>query len=215
MEKWLVYKIDRSDGLSYIGKTSYKRLNKRMYDHSRSSRFTDYDFIYEILFESDDHNVILKKEKEFIEIYDTYHNGLNESIDGSGNHNAPNFTTLGMKFSSETREKISKKAIGNQRTKGMKHSEENKINWSKKRKGKVWSKKFNEEIIKELMLEYKQKPLQETKISKNGKPLNHLQKFCNDNAEKYNMSSANMRKILSGKTIAWKHLYNEILDTKS
>jgi hypothetical protein len=220
MEKWLVYKIKRSDGLLYIGKTNYNRLKKRMYNHSKSQRFVNYNFEYEILFETVDHKIVLQKEKEYIQIYDTYYNGLNKSIDGSGNHNAPNFHTIGFSFSENSKQKMShshKKRFKNGAIPSMlgkKHSEEVKKEWSMKRKGKVWSKKFNDEIIKKLMLEYKRTPLQKTIISKNGKPLNHLRKFCNEHAEKYNMTSANMKKILSGKTLAWKHLYKEILDMK-
>jgi hypothetical protein len=212
---WVVYKIKRSDGLQYIGKTNTNRLKKRMYDHGRSERFKNYAFNYEILFETEDHDLVKLKEKYFIEIYDTYHSGLNRSIDGSGNHNAPNFTTLGIKFSEETKEKIRKKAIGNQRTKGLRHSEETKKRWSELRKGKVWSKKIDESIVRDLMVEFKNTPIQETTISKNGKPLSHLRNFCNKNAEKYKMSSANIKKILSGKTLVWEQIYKEILDTKS
>jgi len=192
-----------------------------MYDHSKSKRFNGFDFSYEIIFESENHDLVLEKEKEFIKIYDTYYNGLNESLDGSGNHNAPNFTTLGFTFSDKSKKKMSdshRKRFKNGATSpmlGKTHSDEVKKEWSRKRKGRVWSKKFDEETVKSLLIEYKQTPVEDTEISKNGRPLDHLRKFCNKNAKKYNMSSANIRKIILGQTIAWKHLYNEILGTKS
>lgn len=212
---WVVYKITRSDGLEYIGKTSYSRLHKRMYDHSRSKRFKNYNFNYDILFECESHDIVLEKEKIFIEKYNTFYGGLNNSIDGSGNHLSSSFTTLGLKFSEETKNKIRKKAMGNKRSKGFRHSNETKQKLSELRKGKVWSRKFKEHEIRALMIEFKETPIKEERISKNGRRLSHLQIFCNENSEKYNMSSANMKKILSGKTLAWEHLYKEILDTKS
>lgn len=213
--EWVVYKISRSDGKIYIGKTSVERYKKRMYDHKRSKRFINYEFKVEILYKTLCHDNVLEKEKQFIESFDSYHNGLNESIDGSGNHLALNFTTLGVKFSEETKQKISQKAKGNRRALGLVHSEETKKIWSEKRKGKVWSKKFSVTQIRTLMTDFKVFPVSEISTSKNGRPLSHLRNFCNKNAKKYNMSNKTMENILSGKTIAWEHLYKEILDTKS
>ena len=212
--EWIVYKLTRSDEKIYIGKTSKKKLQKRLYDHKNSERFKGFEFSYEILFESDSHDEILKQEKLFVEKYNSFYEGLNNSIDGAGNHNSPNFTTLGLKFSEETREKIRQKALGNKRTLGFKHKKETKENWSKLRKGKVWSKKFEETVIKEIMLLFKNTPKTESTISKNGKKLNYIRKFCNETANLYDMSPRTMYNILTGKTIAWELLYKEILDTK-
>lgn len=213
--EWVVYRLIREDGKIYIGKTNTDRYNKRMYDHKRSKRFKGYIFNSEIIYRSEDHDDVLEKEKYFVEYFDSYKNGLNKSKDGSGNHNSPNFTNMGLKHKEESRQKIRLKAIGNKRALGLKHSVQTKEKWSEKRKGKVWSKKFNDEHIRNLMNHFKITPISETTISKNGKPLTHLKKFCNDNAKKYNMSNKTMENILLGKTIAWEHLYKEILDMKS
>lgn len=220
MEKWVVYKITRSDNMLYIGKTKKSRIKKRMYDHKRTERFKNFDFDYEIIFESDNHNVILEKEKSFIEIYDSYNNGLNKSIDGSGNHNSPNFHTVGFVFSKESKEKMSKshkERFSNgdvSPMKGKKHSEETRSEWSKKRKGKVWSKKFDQTIVKTLMLDFINTPVKETIKSKNGRNLTHVRKFSIENSEKYNMCSKTIHNILTGKTLVWAQLYKEIIDTK-
>jgi hypothetical protein len=210
----VVYKITRSDNEIYVGKTSKKRLNKRMYDHRRSKRFIGHTFSYEIVFESSSHNEILLQEKQFIQKYDSFSKGLNNSIDGSGNHNSPKFTTLGLKFSDETRKKISQKAKGNKRALGLKHKKETKEKWSDIRKGKVWSKKFDESHIRNLLITFKNAPKMQTTTSKNGRPLTHIRNFCITNAHFFNMSPKTMHNILSGKTIAWDQVYKEILDTK-
>lgn len=95
------------------------------------------------------------------------------------------------------------------------HSEKQKEIWSEQRQGKAHSKKFNEEIIKELLEKFINSVESEPTKSKNGRYLPHITKFANENADQYNMSSKNIIKIVSGKTLVWKHLFDQIVNTKS
>lgn len=92
----VVYKITREDFKEYIG-TSLNFKN-RLFQHRISERFSEYGILdYEILYRGNYYNC-LKLEPYFIEKFDTFHSGLNNSIDGKGNHLSPNFTTLGYKY---------------------------------------------------------------------------------------------------------------------
>jgi len=53
------------------------------------------------------------------------------------------------------------------------------------------------------------------KNGKNGKKINYLTLFVNEYSQKFNMTTAYMRKLLKGKVLVWKYLYEEILDMKS
>ena len=105
----LVYLLTRdSDGQQYVGITIKRRLKQRLNSHRRSERFIGDGFQYEFLFESSDRLLVEQKETEFVQRYDTFANGLNDSPTGKGyGHCSPNFTTLGFAFTPESREKMS------------------------------------------------------------------------------------------------------------
>ena len=216
---YCIYCITREDNQKYIGKA--KNIKRRMSQHKKTKRFLNKIFIYEVLFYSESHELIVDAEKTYITIFDTYNNGLNLTPDGSGNNYTNKFTTFGLKWSDETKRKISinhysKKEGYIPSMLGKTHSEEQKQHWSKIRKGKVHSTKYNTDDIKKLLLLYKTEPFLENanKIQKNGKMLSYDKAFCNTYAEKFNMCAPNMYKIITGKTIAWNPLYEEILNSK-
>lgn len=143
MQKTYVYKITRIDGLEYIGITL--RLKKRFKDHYNSNRFSIGVNRFSVLKVCDTYEEAEKLEELYIQQFDTYYNGLNETIDGKGNHLSPKFTTKGMTFSEESRRKMSenhwsKKGYKNGMT-GRKHNENTKKEWSKLRKGFFWGKR--------------------------------------------------------------------------
>lgn len=79
-----------------------------MKDHRNSDRFAGTGFTVTILNESKTREYIETLEEYYIEYYDSFQNGLNETKSGKGwGHNSTNFTTLGMKFSKEQRKKMS------------------------------------------------------------------------------------------------------------
>lgn len=82
-----------------------------MGDHKRSARFKDDSFNIELLEESSDRNYICEKEEYYIKLYDTFNNGLNDTISGKGyGHSSKKFTTFGYIFSEESRVKMSTSA---------------------------------------------------------------------------------------------------------
>jgi len=105
----VVYKLTRSDGKQYIGKAS--NFKNRLCHHTKSKRFEGHSIVeHEILECCETHKQALTYEKKYIEQYDTFHNGLNKTKDGSGNHTSPNFTTEGFQFTKESKKKMSDSA---------------------------------------------------------------------------------------------------------
>lgn len=139
----VVYKITRTDGLEYIGITN--KMKTRMYYHKKSARFSKGISNIQILRECTTYQEAELLEESFISLYDTYHNGLNITIDGKGkNGKEVKFNTLGHVYSEESRKKMresSKKRFERMipgSLKGRKHSNKTKKNLSDKRKGISW-----------------------------------------------------------------------------
>jgi hypothetical protein len=216
---YCVYCITREDGKKYIGKA--KNLRNRMSVHKKTTRFLGFNFTYESLFYSEDHESIKYAEEFFITLYDTYKNGLNETPDGSGNNYTEKFTTYGFIFSDESKQKMRNNHYSRKENfippmLNRKHSQETRLNWSKKRKGKVHSKKFSEEDIENILKFYVSKPLLTINPNrKNGKIIDYDSAFCIEFANKFNMSIPNLKKIIKGNNIVWKPLFEKIVNLKS
>jgi hypothetical protein len=132
-----VYKLTRNDGLAYIGIT--ENLKKRILHHKRSSRFAENSLDrVEILFEGtyEECDVL---EEYFINLHDTFKNGLNLTNRGKGKNLSDKFNTYGYKFSEVSKAKMSESAKNRtDRPTGYTHSADTKQKWSELRKGKVW-----------------------------------------------------------------------------
>tara|TARA_R110000782_G_scaffold33221_10_gene80389 strand:- start:743 stop:1360 length:618 start_codon:yes stop_codon:yes gene_type:complete len=82
-----------------------------MAGHKRSDIFKDDAFVMTILFESSDRSAVELMEEKYIEEYDTFNSGLNETKSGKGfGHNSPKFTTLGFEYSDESKSRMSSSA---------------------------------------------------------------------------------------------------------
>lgn len=218
----VVYLITRTDGQQYVGITC--EFNKRMSVHKKSERFKKGIKRIEILQECDTYEQAEKLEPMYIEKYDTYYNGLNESINGKGNHLAPNFTTRNYKFTEKQRLNMKNnhwsKRMKNTWTKEGIHSEEQKEVWSEKRKGKAWgsrkipredalkiiemynndSIRFNDDFIRQFVkVTHKDKvgelPLEELKAP-NGKNLNKLKLFSEYFSKEYDVTPNAIKGII-------------------
>lgn len=137
---YLVYKITRDDGALYIGTTSLSRIKIRMNQHAKHKRFESHNFEYEILFQSTNYDLVQSMEEKFIYEYNTFYDGLNETIDGSGNHLSNKFTTLGFNYSDESKKKMSENHW----------SKTGKVPWNKGKRGC-----FTDETIKQMSLKRK------------------------------------------------------------
>lgn len=204
---YLIYKITRDDGKQYIGTTIKRRIKHRMCSHKHSSRFVGHEFTYEVLEESTSKEYIAMKEEYYIQMFNTFVDGLNESESGKGNHHAPNFTTLGYKYSEHSRRKMSESAklrmsrLGPP-NKGKFHTQECKDLFSKMRKGKIHSYKLSDQEYLKIRNEFSSiKNTFEIKKSKNGKMLTEERQFAKTCAGKYNTTPNNIMKILLGKTL--------------
>ena len=228
MKKTYVYKITRSDQKSYIGTTT--NVKKRFKDHSLTERFKHFDLQFEILKEFDNYEEALNFEELMIEKFDTFYNGLNLSKNGRGNHLCKNFTTYGLKFSEETKKKIgesskNRNAINKALKKISNYSDEEKKQFYKKieeKKNQIFLKrgfkqrKFDSEIIKNFLYEFKNFKLQDCnlKFRKNGKHVTAERIFCEYFGKKNNLNPTYLYKILKGKVKSWNIILEEILDLK-
>jgi hypothetical protein len=224
--KTYVYKITRIDGKQYIGITPY--LHKRMRAHEKSKRFDIGISHIEILAVCNSYDEAGTLEEKYILQYDTFHNGLNSSINGKGNHLSKKFTTLGYKYSEESKQKMkdnhwAKKGFVSGML-GKKHSEDTKKKWSSERKNKCWgprkisledSKKIlesftNNEInfTNEFYAKFVKKTQREAvinnqitfeeMISQNGKPLKLETLYAYWFSEMYGVTPQAIRRIISG-----------------
>lgn len=199
MMTYILYIITRSDNLKYIGTTNNIRFKNRMSAHRNSKRFKNFQFDVDILISTYDKKYIEQMESYYIQYYDTFNNGLNESIDGKGNHLASNFTTLGFKFSIESRNKMSK-------------SKANFIPWNKNkkgyklnvnRKGKIHSSKLTDIDYMNIREKFNQSLYIENvgKIQKNGRILPYERAFAKLICKEYNVSAQMIYKIITKKTL--------------
>lgn len=218
----IVYKITRIDGLEYIGITV--NLKKRLRDHSKSKRFEQGIKEYVILYEGD-YSACESLEEKFIVEYDTYHNGLNVTKSGKGNHNyADKFNTLGLKPTEETKRKISesnKKAKLNKiawnkgKTGYHIHSIEARASMSQKLKGsKNGRAVLSEEIVRTIVKEFETRPHLDCAgiVQKNGVEMSYEWAFSKNYSSKYGIVPATMMRLLRKKI--WKHVWQEF-DTQN
>lgn len=204
---YVVYKIIRDDGKIYIGTTIKDRIKNRISQHKTTERFKNRNFTFEILEESTSKSYIDMKEEYYIKHFDTFNSGLNESINGKGNHLCDNFTTLGFQYSKESREKMSKSAKARVERlgvpfKGKKHSEQTRKNWSKVRKGRLFQYKLSEEVYKQLRKEFEStKDKYTAYVAQNGKILTSQRQFAKDVSQKYKISVNMIVNILERKVL--------------
>jgi predicted GIY-YIG superfamily endonuclease len=220
--KNVVYLITRNDNQQYVGITN--QLNKRISAHKKTKRFEMGIKSVEILQECKTYEEAEKLEPLYIEKYDTFYNGLNESVNGKGNHLASNFTTKGYKFTEEQRQNMKdnhwSKKMKNTWTKPGLHSEETRKKWSEKRKGVCWSSRkisrdkaleliewynddsivFDDDFVRQFVkVTHKDKvgkiPLEELK-SPNGKNLNRITLYSEYYSKMYGVTSAAIRRLI-------------------
>lgn len=208
---YLVYKITRSDGQLYIGTTNKDRINNRMHHHRYSKRFKDYEFEYEILYESSNVDEVYKKEEYYIKKYDTYRNGLNNSINGRGNHLCEKFTTLGYNHTEETKKKIGSKMKGKKSwNKGTCRDKNTRNKISEKKKGtKPPNTKLCEKDVRIILKNYyNNKPeYHNGTILQNGRESSYIHEFAKKYSNIYGVTLQCIKRIIKGEN--WKSVYKE------
>lgn len=228
------YKLTREDGQEYIGITV--NINARLSQHKKHPRFSELELVkYEILKTYDTYEEAQKDEPLLIEKYDTFYNGLNESIDGKGNHLSPNFNTHGYKFTEEQRNNMkrshwSKNPDIDTSWLYRPCPEDIKQKISKSKKGQIGSYKID--LDTKLLIEesYKNDTIQfsndfiakyvkvsqrdkldeltfDELISPNGKPLNKLTLYAHYFAGIYNITDVASKNICLGKFIKDENAY--------
>lgn len=206
---YIVYKITRDDGQIYIGTTYKNGYKSRIWNHKNSNRFHNHDFQIDILEENISYRYIEEREEFYIDLYDSYNNGLNKTIDGKGNHMSPKFTTKGYKFSDKSKKKMSNAHKGctpwNKGRTGVFDNETLK-KMSEKRKGKKGFCKLNKKDVIKILTDFNNHIFIDDdrigKIMKNGKPMTYDRVFCKVYGKKYNLTEQCIYKLIKRET--WK-----------
>lgn len=221
-----VYKLTRQDGKEYIGVAiNYK---SRLWQHKRSKRFEELPIIHETILQSfEKYENALLYEKEMIEEYNTFHGGLNNTPDGSGNHRAPSFTTKGYSHTETTKAKIRNATIKNKNHKYAKSWYDSLTPEEKKNKALIHSKKtkgvakptqLSPSIIQNILENwFIHKPTFDNVgiRQQNGKDMTYIQAFSLHFSTTHNISPRTVRNIVNNKIISWKPLYEQIQNMKS
>lgn len=201
MTNYIVYKLTRDDGKMYIGTTSRNRLRTRLTCHRKHKRFVGHTFEFEVLEESDTKDVWLK-ESHYIAKFDTFHNGLNLTWSGRGQHHAsPNFSTHGYVFSEESRRKMSvsaKRAIAEGRkrlwNKGVKNCFSSEVvdKIRKGNRGKRVSRSLSIDQQDEIINRYGETVDGVGVVQKNGRRLSYIRAFALKMAPLYGVTPENI-----------------------
>jgi len=203
-------------GKKYIGQT-VEKLQRRVLRHFRTinetkisraiQKYSKYDFVYGIVEEVKDRNLLDEKEQYWIKFYDSVENGFNIKEGGK--------CARGFKQSQSSIEKRRQKLIGKSLTK------EHKQKISKAHKGKILSKETVDKMIayrtgrnltescKEKISKAHSKNTYELK-NQNGIKLiiKNLSKFCKENK----LSQSYFSRMLKGKRKTYKGWTIKILD---
>lgn len=220
--KTYIYKITRSDDLMYIGITVSPE--KRFRVHRSSERFSIGIKEINILEVCDSYDLAEELEEKYIDLYDTFENGLNKTKTGKGSHKHKSFNTLGYEFSEESKRKmsISAKKRG-PTTVGYKHREDSRKKMSDIRKGKSFSPRkvpiednikiyesyknddivFENEFIKNHVKSSQRDEIDNLDFgdlrSPNGRPVNKKTLYSYYYANIYGVSPATIRGIIKNK----------------
>jgi hypothetical protein len=195
----VVYKITRVDGLAYIGIA--KNFKNRLASHRLSDRFSSGILKHEILFEGE-YQDCYDREETYITEHDTFHNGLNKTNHGRG---YGNWSTLGFKFSTESRAKMSQSKKDNyipwNAGKKYQLSEEVRA----RRKGKMCSSKLTKDQVLEIRKLHSDKVkldifMENNHKGKNGIPITYDIFFVNQYHKEYGLTTTGMRNIIKRKS---------------
>ena len=180
---YYIYTLKDINGeIKYVGQT--QNLDARKREHKRNKPPHTFDIIEQIDISEQAKNL----EIFYIEKFDTFKNGWNKSTGGEG-------------FNDYERKGIGGVKKGNLPwNKGIKNcfTEATIEKMSNSRKGRVFSRKINDEQIREIRKLYNEKPnLQNVGMTmKNGKKLSYIQAFCKEYAGFYNLTPQGMKKII-------------------
>jgi len=203
--KHIVYKLIGENNLIYIGITYDKGFSNRLSCHKRKT-FKGIKFTYEILHESEDRKLIEELEEKEITSQKSYlkNIGLNKTKTGKGWPNNSGFTTLGYKFSEESKLKMSKsqKLVDRSYQRGRKRSPETIEKIKKHHKGKVFYSKLSIIQIKEIKNLYESKPILDGvgEVQQNGRAMSYDQAFSKKYSLIYKVTTQCIKHIISGRS---------------
>jgi hypothetical protein len=218
----VVYKITRTDGLEYVGITV--NAKRRFVQHAKSKRFEMGIEKTVILWEGESYEEAEDLEEYYIDLFNTYINGLNVTPTGKGLNGHCKFNTLGYVYTDASRAKMSEKAKGRiPWNKGRPHSNETRELFRAQRKGKpAKNKKITDEQVSDMLTAYNNdriaftvdfirscvKKADRNKVyegidyttltTPNGKPLNKHTLYAKFFAIQFNISTSLLREYITG-----------------
>ena len=184
-----IYILKNLDGvIKYVGQT--QNLSTRKRDHKRNKPPHIFEILEETCIPEDAKNLEIKYIKE----YDTYKSGWNKSLGGEGFEGYSRSGIGGVKKGNIPWNMGIKNCFSSETIDKMKST----------RKGRVFSRKINDQQIKEIRNLYESSPsLPDVgKTMKNGKKLSYLQAFCKQYSKKYNLTVQGIKRIVLGE--CWK-----------
>ena len=179
---YIYFLKDLNGKVKYVGQT--QNLDSRKREHKRNKP--------PHTFEMSEHIDISEKAKEaeifYIKKFDTFKNGWNRSTGGEGFDNYKRKGIGGVKKGTIPWNKGIKNCFSKETIEKMSIS----------RKGRVFSRKINDEQVIEIRKIYNKKPdLQNVGVvMKNGRKLSYIQAFCKEYAENYNLTPQGMKRII-------------------
>lgn len=187
---YIYFLKDLNEKIQYVGQT--QNLDARKREHKRNKP----PHTFEISEQIDIPEKAKDAEIFYIKKFDTYKNGWNRSTGGEGFDEYERKGIGGVKKGNIPWNKDTKNCFSKETIKKM----------SNTRKGRVFSRKINDEQIKEIRKLYNEKPqLQNVGcIMKNGKKLSYVQAFCKKYSKDYNITAQGMKKIILNE--CWKNV---------
>lgn len=180
---YYIYFLKDLDGkIQYVGQT--QNLDARKREHKRNKP----PHTFEIKEQIDVAEKAKKLEIDYIEKFDTYKKGWNKSTGGEGFDDYERNGIGGVKKGTVPWNKGIKNCF----------SEETIEKMSNSRKGRVFSRKINDDQIREIRKLYNEQPdLQNVgMVMKNGRKLSYIQAFCKEYAKDYNLTPQGIKRII-------------------
>lgn len=211
---FVVYKITRKDNLEYIGIT--KNMGARVSQHIKSPRFSLGIEKVEVLETAESYEEAEELEEFFIQKFDTWKNGLNLTQTGKGLNEGTKFNTLGYKFSERSRQKMKDNhwsKTGSYTPRGRAASEKQRAHLTKIAKERQVRTKLSKQDVVAILTNFKNRPHLEGvgHVAANGRKLTYERLFAKSCCGDYDITSAQLMNIITGKAKAWKCIFQEIM----
>ena len=175
---------DKNDVVKYVGQTQHIDDRRRCHKNNKPPH------TFEVLYENLNASHAKMLEIENIDKYDTYRNGWNKSSGGEGFSGYERKGIGGAKKGTEPWNKDKKGCF----------SKETIQKFSNIRKGIAWSRKLNDEQIKQIRKLFEEHPNIDGvgEVMRNGRKMSYIQAFCKKYSDDYNITPQGLKRVILG-----------------